>query len=169
MVGVKGNEITTIEGNTSVNSDDNGGSVMKRKRSSNIVAYARPLYSSEKQKQDILKKAEGEVGIKEVPANSNNVKYNTWYYGHPVQGASYPWCAAFISWLFADTDTNGSKPTLKKGSTGNDVLYLQKLLHLKEDGIFGLVTDAAVRIFQKDHNLTVDGVVGPKTWEALEK
>ena len=28
----------------------------------------------------------------------NNVKYNTWYYGHAVSGGSYPWCAVFVSW-----------------------------------------------------------------------
>lgn len=41
---VNGNVITTIEGNTSQTSQDNGGSVMRRERNSNIVAYARPKY-----------------------------------------------------------------------------------------------------------------------------
>ena len=44
VIAVRGNEITTIEGNTSVNSDDNGGAVMKRQRSKNIVGYGRPVY-----------------------------------------------------------------------------------------------------------------------------
>lgn len=48
----------------------------------------------------IIERAKGELGVKESPPNSNNVKYNTWYYGHQVNGASYPWCATFISWLF---------------------------------------------------------------------
>ena len=47
VVDVKGKEITTVEGNTSINSDDNGGAVMKRKRSSNIVGYGRPQYDDE--------------------------------------------------------------------------------------------------------------------------
>lgn len=50
-----------------------------------------------KQIIDIAKK---EIGVKESPPNSNNVKYNTWYYGHPVSGSQYPWCAVFISWLY---------------------------------------------------------------------
>lgn len=50
-----------------------------------------------KQIIDIAKK---EIGTKESPPNSNNVKYNTWYYGHPVSGSAYPWCATFVSWLF---------------------------------------------------------------------
>lgn len=62
---------------------------------------------------------------------------------------------------------------LKKGSVGNGVFALQKKLNDlgydcgNPDGIFGKDTQAAVRSFQKDHKLTVDGVVGPKTWDAI--
>ena len=52
--------------------------------------------------QDALHKAIAELGVCEFPANSNNVKYNTWFYGRKVNGASYPWCCTFISWLFKD-------------------------------------------------------------------
>ena len=50
--------------------------------------------------QKILDMARSQIGIKESPANSNNVKYNTAYYGRSVSGADYPWCCAFIWWLF---------------------------------------------------------------------
>lgn len=50
--------------------------------------------------KQIIERAKNELGTMESPPNSNNVKYNTWYYGHPVNGASYPWCATFISWVF---------------------------------------------------------------------
>lgn len=53
--------------------------------------------------QKIIEKAQREIGVMESPPNSNNVKYNTWYYGHEVSGAAYPWCAVFISWLFDGT------------------------------------------------------------------
>ncbi|NES04851.1 MAG: peptidoglycan-binding protein [Okeania sp. SIO2F4] len=36
-----------------------------------------------------------------------------------------------------------------------------------EDGIFGVSTDTALKQFQKDRNLTVDGIVGSQTWGAL--
>lgn len=51
----------------------------------------------------ILAEAQKEVGIKEYPSGSNNVKYNTWYYGREVSGSAYPWCCTFISWLFRGT------------------------------------------------------------------
>lgn len=53
--------------------------------------------------EDIIKKAKAEIGTKESPPNSNNVKYNTWYYGHAVSGSNYPWCMVFQSWLFEGT------------------------------------------------------------------
>ena len=65
-----------------------------------------------------------------------------------------------------------SLPTLRSGSQGDDVILLQKILNsygysVKIDGIFGKATEAAVKQFQKSHNLTPDGIVGPKTWNAL--
>ena len=50
--------------------------------------------------QNIISVAESQIGTKEIPANSNNVKYNTAYYGHAVSGDSYPWCCAFVWWVF---------------------------------------------------------------------
>lgn len=73
-------------------------------------------------------------------------------------------------------------PTLKKNASGDNVSLLQRILKdlgydlgpygpAKDgiDGDFGKKTDAAVRAFQKDNGLTVDGIVGPKTWAALIK
>ena len=51
--------------------------------------------------QKILDIARKELGVKESPANSNNVKYNTWFYGRAVSGSTYPWCMAFVQWVFA--------------------------------------------------------------------
>lgn len=57
--------------------------------------------------------------------------------------------------------------TLKKGSRGEEVKALQKALNLIADGIFGDLTDEAVRDFQKSNGLKVDGIVGSNTWAKL--
>ena len=36
--------------------------------------------------------------IGETEQSINNIKYNTWYYGRPVNGAEFPWCSVFVSW-----------------------------------------------------------------------
>lgn len=56
---------------------------------------------------------------------------------------------------------------LKKGSRGESVKVLQNALHIMADGIFGPLTEEAVKEFQKSHNLKVDGIVGTNTWAAL--
>ena len=59
--------------------------------------------------------------------------------------------------------------TLKKGSKGEDVKVLQRALGVKDDGVFGDITDKAVRAYQKAHGLYPDGIVGEKTWALLQK
>lgn len=63
---------------------------------------------------------------------------------------------------------------LKAGSKGKDVTAAQKLLNktgakpkLKEDGIFGDLTDKQTRLFQKKAKLGVDGKIGANTLAAL--
>ena len=57
---------------------------------------------------------------------------------------------------------------LRKGSIGNEVKELQKLLKIKEDGDFGPATELAVMKFQGQRGLKTDGIVGPKTWAKLQ-
>ena len=64
---------------------------------------------------------------------------------------------------------------LRQGSTGSAVFTLQRQLNriakdypflgqLKADGVFGPKMTATVKAFQKQFNLTADGVVGRSTW-----
>lgn len=66
--------------------------------------------------------------------------------------------------------TGGSpgKPTLRRGSTGAHVTELQRLLNLDLNGDFDGRTEAAARAWQRDHHLVPDGIIGPKTWAAIE-
>jgi hypothetical protein len=66
----------------------------------------------------------------------------------------------------------GARPTIRNGSRGDAVREAQQLLNrhgagLNMDGIFGNLTEAAVRRFQTESALGVDGVVGPITWSRL--
>jgi peptidoglycan hydrolase-like protein with peptidoglycan-binding domain len=65
-------------------------------------------------------------------------------------------------------------PTVQQGSTGDAVSKAQYLLVRwlilpsdQIDGSFGPATTHAVQAFQSDEGLTVDGIVGPNTWQAL--
>ena len=63
-------------------------------------------------------------------------------------------------------------PLVRTGSRDHPVRTLQDLLRerghaVSVDGIFGPLTDQAVRAFQQAKNLTVDGIVGARTWGAL--
>lgn len=80
------------------------------------------------------------------------------------------------------------QPTLRRGYSGTCVQHLQYMLwaagvydrQSKEsaviscysscrfDGIFGPITESAVRNYQARKKLAVDGVVGPKTWASLD-
>ena len=58
---------------------------------------------------------------------------------------------------------------LLKGSRGEDVAYLQKYLGITVDGIFGPQTHEAVLRFMAKHDdiKVKDGVVGPITWNKI--
>ena len=54
--------------------------------------------------QQLLDIARAELGTKESPAGSNNVMYNTAYYGREVYDGlwdtEFPWCVVFLWWCF---------------------------------------------------------------------
>ncbi|MBR2287827.1 MAG: peptidoglycan-binding protein, partial [Clostridia bacterium] len=62
---------------------------------------------------------------------------------------------------------------LEYGDRGDEVLRLQQALDTlgykvgKVDGSFGAYTENALRAFQKAHGLSVDGIAGTKTREAI--
>lgn len=69
-------------------------------------------------------------------------------------------------------DNLNNYPLLRSGSQGNFVYLLQFILNqygynLTVDGIFGSRTLNAVRDFQRNNSLSVDGLVGTNTWRTL--
>jgi putative chitinase len=52
---------------------------------------------------------------------------------------------------------------LRRGSSGSEVIRLQRAIGIAATGIFGPETETAVRQFQLGAGLTVDGIAGPQT------
>lgn len=182
VIGINGSKITTIEGNTGSGNNTNGGQVQIRTRTKGQVNYfVRPKYSKTITADMVIATAKAEVGIKESPKNSNKVKYNVWFYG---SNKSAFWCCTFVCWVFAHVKEaekpipkpsgkyGGTvpKPTLKKGSKGDNVASLQRFLNwyggfgLKIDKDFGSKTDHALRVFQKTEGIGVDGIYGKNSY-----
>lgn len=85
-----------------------------------------------------------------------------------------PWDAS-ASPIAAIIKPDFKRPILRRGDEGAAVIDLQKRLSAKSyslgkygiDGDFGSATEGAVKTFQGRSHLSMDGVVGPKTWGAL--
>ena len=59
-------------------------------------------------------------------------------------------------------------PTIKNNSKGKAVMVWQVIIGFTGDdvdGIFGSKTMKSTKVFQKEHDLKQDGIVGPKTWK----
>lgn len=56
---------------------------------------------------------------------------------------------------------------LRKGDRGEEVRQLQGLLHTAQDGVFGALTEEALKAWQNENGLFPDGICGPKTWAKL--
>ncbi len=68
--------------------------------------------------------------------------------------------------------TASATRSVRKGARGNITYLIQAALYLKgysvtPDGVFGDGTEAAVKQFQRNSGLTVDGIVGPSTQSVL--
>lgn len=69
--------------------------------------------------------------------------------------------------------TEPQYPVLMRGDMGNPVLNMQEMLikltytGVEADGVFGAMTEDAVKRFQNNMKLTVDGICGPATWKIL--
>jgi peptidoglycan hydrolase-like protein with peptidoglycan-binding domain len=167
---------STIEGNTSNLSDDNGGAVMRRTRYlKNIVGACRPDYPNKLSIVRILAIARAQIGIKESPPNSNKVKYNTKYYGREVSGAAYPWCAVFLWWLFQEANLSQLLPITTASCTALATAFgygktnaTSTVIHLQVGSTGAQVTALQTKLNSLGYSCgTVDGDFGPQTQSAV--
>lgn len=115
----------------------------------------------------------------------DNLEDATWFHTHMneiAESAAKGLCEYFSIPYVAPAVTPSTTPTtsttvLRKGSTGAEVKSLQKKLlqigyylgSYGADGDYGDATVTAVRKFQKDNSLTVDGEAGPNTLAMIDK
>jgi peptidoglycan hydrolase-like protein with peptidoglycan-binding domain len=78
-----------------------------------------------------------------------------------------------VSWINID-EADQSEPVLRVGSSGLPVRRLQSRMSAVGfdtggvDGRFSPKTEQAVKQLQQQSSLSVDGVVGPKTWAIVD-
>lgn len=193
----------TIEGNTAVGNDDNGGSVMYRTRyQSSIRCIIRPKYEAGKKTTNTSNNKVSESPSKSadttitytVKSGDTLSKIGTslkvkWEDIANLNGIKSPYTIKVGQVLKIPSTTTSTssgkniptvaKPTLKKGSTGTQVKYLQQNLNylgfkgkngksLTIDGDLGDNSDYAIRNFQKKYNLEVDGIYGDNSYSKMK-
>lgn len=104
-------------------------------------------------------------------------RYKATHYAIPkglYDESAYPVTPSEPSTPDKPSSSENQYPTIRRGDRGTAVKKCQSLLNtkfsarLEVDGIFGPATEKAVKDFQRRNNLTVDGIVGPRTWAKLK-
>lgn len=173
--------VYTIEGNTSSASGvvANGGCVAKKKylkTYSKIAGYGRPKY-------DLGKSFQTPKKDKTITEIAQEVIDGKWGSGEERKqnlknaGYDYNKVQDKVNELAKKKETNKPKnialPTLRKGSKGIQVKYLQQNLNhilnanLKVDGELGGATANAIKQFQDKYKLCVDGVYGKASYSKM--
>ena len=84
--------------------------------------------------------------------------------------ATQSWAIANVAPPAPGHVPGNTRPTVRRGSTGDAVKRVQELLGLTPvDGRFDEKVDAAVKAAQERAGIVADGIVAPQTWELLEK
>ena len=176
--------VYTIEGNTSGASGvvANGGGVCKKKYAktyNRIAGYGHPKYDTQEtstastsKKKSISEIAQEVIDGKWGTGDERKTKLKK-------AGYDYNKVQEEVNKILTKKEKSKPKniatPTLRKGSTGKQVGYLQQDLNyildikLDVDKDFGGATANAVKQFQKKYGLTVDGIYGNDSYTQLKK
>ena len=158
---------TTIEGNTSLSNNANGGQVMRRTRRQSEISYiCRPKYTETEDVKETVSKlvVDGEWGetTTRVCQRIFKVVENGEVSGQLISCKKYlPNCNT-SSWEFVKSSKNGS--TL--------INAIQELVGAKQDGKAGKKTVKAMQSFLKEKDFDcgeADGYMGAKTVKAWQK
>ncbi len=112
-----------------------------------------------------------DAGRKALHSSANS--FGKWSYVEPIN-LTPRWVHFDKRWSPSACKAGGY-PLVKRGSKGNYVFTLQDALNALDyftgglDGLFGHHTENAVREYQRDRKLGVDGIAGCNTWTQLTK
>lgn len=164
------------------------GSTKGKKLAEIMVKYRKQIYPYSvvlNNRTDLYElKNTNAVAFYEEHVFHDNLEDATWFHTHMneiAESAAKGLCEYFgIPYVAPAATPSTSTVTatiLRKGSTGPEVKSLQKKLlqigyylgSYGADGDYGDATVTAVRKFQKDNSLAVDGEAGPNTLAAVDK
>lgn len=172
---------TTIEGNTSLRSDENGGAVMRRIRKESVIrCIIRPNYLQEAVKA-LKNVIEVQIYLNERLKTSL-----------AIDGSFGPLTKKVLIMYWQSVIGNGlaidgsfgpksqelaSRNNLKRGDKGEVVKIMQMGLICRgyslspygADGSFGPDTERKIKRFQRTNGMIEDGICGRNTWTALFK
>ena len=185
VMDVDESKIYTVEGNTSGTTGlvANGGQVAQKEYSRNsryIYGYARPNYEGEPE-PPTPPEPSGDETIREIQEWVNT-------YGADIEvdgefGPQTQWGITSVYQIELNSqfgydldvdgifgeDTYNHTPIVKKGARGNITKAIQSIAYCRGydcngiDGIYGDGTEYAIRVFQDNNDLDVDGIYGPET------
>lgn len=164
------------------------GSAKGKKLAEIMVKYRKQIYPYSvvlNNRTDLYElKNTNAVAFYEEHVFHDNLEDATWFHTHMneiAESAAKGLCEYFGIPYVAPAATPSTPAVtttiLRKGSTGSEVKFLQKKLlqigyylgSYGADGDYGDATVTAVRKFQKDNSLAVDGEAGPNTLAAVDK
>lgn len=177
---VEGSTVHTIEGNRSDKVQRFSYSIYDWR----IFGYGQPNYGDSPEPP----KPTGDETIRDIQSWLNN-EYGTGldvdgFYGPKTKkglviGLQTEFNRQFDAGLAVDgifgPKTKQACRNIRKGAQGNITKLIQSALYCRGynpngiDGIFGSGTERAVKSFQSDNGLSVDGIVGKNTFEKLFK
>lgn len=161
--------VYTIEGNTSSAAGvvANGGAVAKKKYALNynrIYGYGIPKFDKEST-TTIKTTATANNSI----ATVNKITVKDWQLAAIADGFRFPKYGADGEWG-AECEAVAKKAIIKRRTNyvnRNLTKLVQKVVGVKQDGLCGKETQAAIKVWQKKHDLKADGSVGPATWRRM--
>lgn len=182
VMDVDDDKIYTVEGNTSGTTGlvANGGAVAQKEYSRNsryIYGYARPDYDE----QPVPPEPSGDPTIVEIQEWINTYGADIVVDGEYGEQTKWGLTSVYqieLNYIYeAGLNVDGefgeltkeATPILRKGSTGDIVKAIQSMAYCRGydcngiDGIYGDGTEYAIRVFQANNDLDVDGIYGPKT------